>query len=179
MDIINRGFAGYNTDWGLPILKQLLPTVKEQADDPSKIQLMTIFFGANDSGLPIAKAHVPIERYKDNLTTMVNMIKDTNSEYYNPSIRLVLITPPPVDEVKWKERCENQGDELNRTNENARLYGEVVKQIAREHGIVAIDVWSHFMSLDRHLSEFQVDGLHLNDKGNQVRKGWSHIKELF
>lgn len=47
VDIINRGYSGYNTPWALPLLDHIFP-----AEITGKVQLATVFFGANDATLP-------------------------------------------------------------------------------------------------------------------------------
>jgi lysophospholipase L1-like esterase len=172
MDVLNRGFSGYNTDWALPILKQLLPTVKAQKEQASSIQLVTIFFGANDGSLPFCPQHVPVDRYKSNTKAMIDMVRNTDSIYYNPKMRIILITPPPVNEVQWEKHCESQGNKLNRTNASVRKYVDCIKDIGRETNIPVADIWSEIMDdvdqNNRDLSEFLLDGVHLNANGYQV-----------
>ena len=45
VDVINRGYSGYNSRWATHLLSHVFP-----ADAP--IQLATVFFGANDATLP-------------------------------------------------------------------------------------------------------------------------------
>ncbi|XP_026008349.1 isoamyl acetate-hydrolyzing esterase 1 homolog [Astatotilapia calliptera] len=47
-DVINRGLSGYNSRWGKIVLPRLI-NPENSAD--SKIEAVTIFFGANDSAL--------------------------------------------------------------------------------------------------------------------------------
>ncbi|CEG65904.1 hypothetical protein RMATCC62417_02586 [Rhizopus microsporus] len=172
MDIINRGFSRYNTDWSLPILKQILPTIEDQARSKASIPLMTIFFGANDAALYPSPQHVPVDKYKSNIKEMVNLIKNPQSEFYNPKMRLILITPPPLYEPLWKKRCEERGDPMNRTNESAKIYAEALKETAKELNVVVIDLWTAIMSASEQnkqdLSYFLSDGLHLTDKGYKI-----------
>ncbi|KAI8984074.1 SGNH hydrolase [Mycotypha africana] len=176
VDVLNRGFSGYNTDWALPILYQLLPTVKEQKSEACSIQLMTIFFGANDAALPFSPQHVPLARFKANLREMVDIIINPASRFYNPNMRLILITPPPINEDQWKKRCEDQGDRLNRTNVAAREYAECVKDVGRECGVPVADIWTRIMDKAHEkqqviggshpgLANYLLDGLHLNASG--------------
>ncbi|KAI7897612.1 SGNH hydrolase-type esterase domain-containing protein [Cokeromyces recurvatus] len=172
VDVINRGFSGYNTDWALPILRQLLPTVKEQEAQACRIHLMTIFFGANDAALPMSPQHVPLDRFESNLLAMIDLVRSPASRFYNPTLRLILITPPPINEVQWKKRCEEQGDVLNRTNEAASRYAECVRQVGQRADVVVADIWTRIMKKTaegegRDLSEFMLDGLHLNRNGYQ------------
>lgn len=174
MDILNRGFSGYNTDWALPILKQLLPSIREQKEQANSIPLMTIFFGANDAALPFSPQHVPLERYKSNTKAMIDLVRNPESPFYNPKIRIILITPPPINEVQWEKRCSEQGDKLNRTNKAARAYADCIMEIGRETNIPVADIWTEIMDkVDQHnrqLSDFLLDGLHLNANGYKVTK---------
>ncbi|KAL7321540.1 isoamyl acetate-hydrolyzing esterase [Mucor circinelloides] len=169
LDVINRGFSGYNTDWALPILRQLLPTHKEQQDQACSIPLMTIFFGANDAALPGSPQHVPLDRFKQNTKEMIDLVKNPQSRYYNPKLRLILITPPPINEAQWGKKCEQDGGKLNRTNEAARSYAECISDIGRETNTPVADIWSRLMDKvhqeQRDLSDFLLDGLHLNANG--------------
>ncbi|OBZ84249.1 Isoamyl acetate-hydrolyzing esterase 1 [Choanephora cucurbitarum] len=170
-DVLNRGFSGYNTDWSLPILRQLLPTKKAQTEESCSIQLMSIFFGANDAALPITGQHVPLDRYKTNLKTMIDLVKDPASDFYNPKMRLILITPPPVNEVQWVEHCKERGEELNRFNHLAQEYAECVVGLGKEVQVPVVNLWSIIMDKVKQgsdLSEFFVDGLHLNANGYQA-----------
>eukprot|EP00879_Flechtneria_rotunda_P030337 GHRR01032960.1.p1 GENE.GHRR01032960.1~~GHRR01032960.1.p1 ORF type:complete len:103 (+),score=28.19 GHRR01032960.1:867-1175(+) len=47
VDVVNRGFGGYNTRWGVKLLEQVLQEVKGR-----QVALMTIWFGANDAAIP-------------------------------------------------------------------------------------------------------------------------------
>ena len=53
VDVLNRGYSGYNTRWA----QHLLPRVFPKAQQPPK--LVTIFFGANDAALPDRSRCVP------------------------------------------------------------------------------------------------------------------------
>jgi lysophospholipase L1-like esterase len=179
----------------LPILRQILPTVEDQKTSKNRISLITIFFGANDAALPFAYQHVPITRFTENLSEMFNMIQNPNSQFYNPNAKIILITQPPVNEVQWKKRCDENGDPMNRTAEVAKAYAEAAREIAGQHQVPVCDLWTELMQLvgedvvngkeeyvdvasktcyadeksyKHDLSEFLLDGLHLNSNGNKV-----------
>lgn len=153
----------------MPILRQLLPTHKEQQDQACSIPLMTIFFGANDGALPFSPQHVPLDRFKQNTKEMIDLVRNPQSRYYNPKLRLILITPPPINEAQWGKLCERDGLALNRTNESARTYAECISEIGRETSVPVADIWSRIMDKahqeKRDLSHFLLDGLHLNENG--------------
>ncbi|KAH8554455.1 SGNH hydrolase-type esterase domain-containing protein [Umbelopsis sp. PMI_123] len=180
-DVLNRGFSGYTSRWALPIFKQLLPETLDESQR-AKIRLMTVFFGANDASEPWGTQHVPIDEYADNLSKIVQGIQNYSSE-----TRVIVIAPPPLNEVQWKARCEEGGGVLDRSNERAKAYSEAAKDVARKHNVPYIDLWTEIMKLvtdsgsadeptdftgdkehNRDLSEFLYDGLHLGAAGCQV-----------
>ncbi|KAI8146834.1 transferase [Fennellomyces sp. T-0311] len=106
---------------------------------------------------------------------MISMAKSPDSPSYNPELRLILITPPPLNEVQWKKRCEDQGGELNRTWEYSRDYAQAVRDVAQERGVVVADLWKRLMSFGKdRLDLYLLDGLHLNANGNRP-----HIEPTF
>ncbi|RHZ65264.1 hypothetical protein Glove_318g14 [Diversispora epigaea] len=159
-DVYNRGFSGYNTEWAKIILKQLLPEHKSNNSDGPKIVLLTIFFGANDAALPISKQHVELDRYKQNLIEMVQMVKQSDS-----SIRIVLITPPPLDEEVWK---------VERNSETTKQYALTCAQVAEELCIPVVNLWKIITDSvnDKNsgltLKDYLSDGLHLDSLGNEI-----------
>jgi lysophospholipase L1-like esterase len=104
---------------------------------------------------------------------MIELVKNPDSIYYNPKMRIILITPPPLNEIQWSKRCEEQGGKLNRTNESARKYADCIVEIGRENDVAVADIWTEIMDKvdqeNRDLSEFFLDGLHLNSNGYNVR----------
>jgi len=60
--------------------------------------------------------------------------------------RIILITPPPVDEYRLEESDKEKGvHEIRRTAEHTKLYADVCREIGLEHGVVVLDLWSIFM----------------------------------
>ena len=46
VDVINRGYFGYNTRWAKHLLQTVFPA------DQARVTLVTLFWGANDAALP-------------------------------------------------------------------------------------------------------------------------------
>lgn len=99
---------------------------------------------------------------------------------------------------------------MNRTAEVAKAYAEAAREIAGQHKIPVCDLWTELMQLvgeetqlngedevievasktcyadekscKRELSDFLLDGLHLNSNGNQVcasiLDGFAHFREM-
>ena len=73
VDVVLRGYSGYNTRWALKVLDKVFPRV--EGGEPLAV---TVFFGANDACLPdryAAFQHVPLHEYMHNLHSIVSFLK--------------------------------------------------------------------------------------------------------
>ncbi|GAA5983446.1 hypothetical protein JCM5350_007653 [Sporobolomyces pararoseus] len=170
LDVMNRGLSGYNTAWGLPVIKQWLPRVGERLP---KIRMLFIWFGANDAALPTSPQHVTIDDFKKNLVTILDLVRSPDSPYYSPSTIPILITPPPVDAaVRNNELTSRVPPRVpDRDSEMTRQYAGAVREVAQKEEIHVVDVWTAIDEkakeaggLDKYLS----DGLHLTGAGYEV-----------
>merc|ERR1711981_1285782 len=71
IDIINRGYSGYNTKHIHLNLDKIFPAQFQASISPNKIAFMTIFLGANDACLPETVdgkqvQHASVEDYSQN-----------------------------------------------------------------------------------------------------------------
>ncbi|KAJ4840209.1 hypothetical protein Tsubulata_002962 [Turnera subulata] len=166
-DVLVRGYGGYNTRWALFLLHHIFPldsSIKAPA-------ATTVFFGANDAALQgrnNERQHVPVEEYKDNLQKIVQHLKKAS-----PTMLVVLITPPPVDEEGRMEFARSQYGEKamtqpERTNEMAGVYARQCVELAKELGVCSIDIWSKMQETEGWQKKFLSDGLHLTPEGNAV-----------
>lgn len=127
----------------------------------------TVFLGANDAALPGERQHVPKEEYAENLTKIIQLIRENSQTKGDEDFPVVVITPPPVDSETWKQAL-GMYDYYDRTNEIARAYGVAAKAVAKNMNCKCLDTWELLEGEDiqkygQHLS----DGLHLNDSGNR------------
>jgi len=124
VDIINRGYSGYNTRWAL----HLLPQIFNENSFPS-VKLITIWFGANDASLVTknARQHVPLDEYEENLVKIVNHLSQLKSTTNSGHPFIILVTPPPIDEKAWlKTMSEKYGStEVNRINSQTGKYRRI------------------------------------------------------
>ncbi|XP_078428361.1 GDSL esterase/lipase At5g62930-like [Wolffia australiana] len=163
-DIIIRGYGGYNTRWAKYLLGHVFPS-----DDKQPPVAATIFFGANDAALlerHSERQHVPLEEYKDNLRLIVQYLKNLS-----PSMRVVLITPPPVDEDgRMKFARSKYGAKVmelpERTNKVTGLYAKECVSLASILRVPCIDLWSQMQLTDGWEDKYLRDGLHLTEEGN-------------
>lgn len=102
-----------------------------------------LFFGANDACLPGTSTgqHVPMDRYIQNLKALL-----AHSSIKEHEPRLILVTPPPVDEYQLEEaglECGNT--EIRRTAEHTKKYADACRMVGAELCLAVVDLWSIFM----------------------------------
>ncbi|EGP89416.1 unnamed protein product [Zymoseptoria tritici ST99CH_3D1] len=185
LDVVNRGLSGYNSRQALQIVPRALPSPSQ-----ARVRFLAIFFGANDARLPDTpggpQQHVPLDEYTANLKSIVNHPVVLAHE----GVKLILITPPPVDErmclANDKANDPSYPDVIKRKADITAKYAAAVRDIGREEGIKVIDFWSALilhsggsvedavptgsMELPRNvkLQAFLRDGLHLSPAGYRV-----------
>merc|ERR1719491_2312551 len=169
--VLNGGFAGYNTRFGLDVLPRLF----DSHDNGTHTTLFwTVFFGANDGTLPGERQHVPLGEYGDNIKSMVHMIRNKSNVESNtnnisdPTFPIILITPPPVDVSMWDAFClQNFGEKRGkRCNEHVYKYALKLKEIGNELNCSVLDLFEAFDGYDKR--KLLCDGLHLNTLGNRL-----------
>ncbi|KAL1560308.1 GDSL esterase/lipase-like protein [Salvia divinorum] len=159
-DVVLRGYSGYNTRWALKVIQKVFPAA---GDAPLAV---TVFFGANDAALPDRDSgfqHVPLDEYKQNLLAIVAYFKKQW-----PSARIILITPPPVDDNArlLYPFVEKPSGRPERTNEAAGQYAKQCLDVAAECGLPAIPLCEKMQQLPD-WKPLLSDGLHLSQKGNK------------
>lgn len=161
-DVVLRGYSGYNTRWAARVAGRAVASIA------SPVSAVTVFFGANDAALPdraCALQHVPLAEYKDNLRAIFALLKKRW-----PSVVVILITPPPVDEdgrLRYPYAHDFSGLP-ERTNAAAAGYARACVEVARQCGLRAIDIWSRMQRFPGWEKSFLRDGLHLTPRGNRV-----------
>ncbi|KAI3439995.1 SGNH_hydro domain-containing protein [Psidium guajava] len=166
VDVVLRGYSGYNTRWALKVLDKVFPAATGCGGEPPLA--ITVFFGANDACLPdrcSAFQHVPLNEYRQNLRSIVSIFKKRW-----PKTQILLISPPPIDEdarLKFPY-VENPMGMPERTNEAARAYAEVCVLVAAECGIPVVDLWTKMQRLPDWEKACLSDGLHLTQTGNKI-----------
>ncbi|KAH9999127.1 GDSL Lipase/Acylhydrolase [Russula vinacea] len=167
LDVLNRGFSGYNTDWALPVWEQIITKRGEVQPHTPRVRLLTIWFGANDACLPGFTQHVPLSRFSENLATMVRAIRAPESQWYSPETRVLLITPPPI-------HIPSMGVDMQpmRTFDVTKAYAEEVKKVGEAENVPVVDVWTVIWEAAGKSKEtvkgFLTDGLHLGKAGYEV-----------
>ncbi|KAF5566336.1 GDSL lipase acylhydrolase family [Fusarium napiforme] len=163
LDVVNRGFAGWNTEYVLRYLPKIIP---KPTDSSPNLEYLVVLLGANDAIVPHPEAtrNVPVDQYKENLTQIIN---HEHVKAHSPKI--LLVTPPPVDE----DKLTSLGNEP-RTVAHSALYAEAVRQVSREHPeVILIDLWNAITNAPSGLSgsnfnHLFTDGLHLSGEGYRL-----------
>ncbi|KDR81821.1 hypothetical protein GALMADRAFT_240048 [Galerina marginata CBS 339.88] len=172
LDVLNRGLSGYNTEWGIPVFEQCI--AKSRDTFAPKVRMLVIWFGANDACILPSPQHVPLPKFSANLKHMVSLIKSPTSQYYSPSTRIILISPPPVNTLVRRADLEarNPPLKLDREFEVTRAYAEAAQKVAKEEGVGYVDVWTALWEAagkeEKGLEKVLSDGLHLNAEGYRV-----------
>jgi len=139
LDIIARGFSGYNTEQALRVFPHCIPKPSS-----SKMRAITIWLGANDARLPdtgVPAQTVPLDTYKNNLRTLA-----THSSVKEHNPKIILITPPPVNEYALEVHDRAKGINFpRRVADNTARYADAVREIGKELQLPVVDVWSAFM----------------------------------
>jgi len=183
VDVYNRGFGGYNTDWFLQYLQT--PEGKHDIWDlrghtNDSVKLVTIFFGANDASDETLnlRHHVPLERFEQNLRTIANLCR----ENFGHDVRMIFITPPPVyhkSRIQYQIQrygAEKATGKLERTLELSGLYADVVCKVAKDLHVPCLHLWKQMqdespptdssLDEDQPWGQYLNDGLHLSQLGN-------------
>jgi len=167
LDVLNRGFSGYNTDWALPVWEQIIAKHKDVQPHTPRVRLLTIWFGANDAALPGFRQHVPISRFSENLATMVRAIRTPESPWYSPETKIFLITPPPIHVPSMRADMQP-----SREFDNTKAYADEVKKVGEAEGVPVVDAWTGVWEAagkDREaVKAFLTDGLHMGKAGYEV-----------
>ncbi|OCK78432.1 SGNH hydrolase [Lepidopterella palustris CBS 459.81] len=178
LDVVNRGFSGYNTDQAVDVLPMIIP-----APEYARIRFLMVFFGANDASIPEAlnKQHVPLARYRENLLRIV-----THPAIVAHKPRVILVTPPPVNEhLQWIRDKARGFERVSRTAVATKSYADAVCELGKELGIPVLNLWKTFISKtgwkieepipgsmeineNSILEDLMHDGLHFNPAGYRI-----------
>ncbi|WVQ84688.1 hypothetical protein IAT38_006843 [Cryptococcus sp. DSM 104549] len=177
LDIINRGFSGYNSLWARCLLDDIFAKKGEPAP---VVRLVTILLGTNDAVLPHLKETNPLSQYRDDLTYMLESLTSPTSPYATADtpggLNIALITPPPICIPQFSAERFN-----TRTLERAKEYADAVRELGdvwkekakgEKWKLEVLDLWEGIEKaaggLGDGLADFFVDGVHLSTEGYAI-----------
>ena len=168
-DMLNRGMSGYNSRWYLRYADE-----NNIWDEPGKVALVTIFFGANDAAKKECepKVHVPLPEYKTNIEKLVDKAKESY-----PNAKVIIIAPPPIHpEQRLAYQKKRYGDKatgiLERTSEIAGTYAAACREVAKTKEVPCVDLFTAMRTAKENTDEddvgrFFYDGLHFSKTGDK------------
>ncbi|KAK9413536.1 putative Isoamyl acetate-hydrolyzing esterase [Seiridium unicorne] len=109
----------------------------------AKARILTILFGANDATSETASndSHVPLGQYTENLKAILS-----HPMIATQACRVLLITPPPIDEHQYEIKDINTGHPgLTRFSHLAKGYAAACIQVGESMGVPVLDLWSCLM----------------------------------
>ena len=127
VDIINRGFSGWNTDLLVNIMENDFEQTFLQPTQSWNQPVLVIFtMGANDACFADSptQQHVPVERYTENIKEMISIMK---KKMVSSRIDIILTTPPPMNATQWNQTSGPQGG--FRDNKHTAMYAQAVREI--------------------------------------------------
>lgn len=145
VDIVCRGYGGYNSDHGALILPKIL--------ESEKFKLMTLFFGTNDAFA--TKQGIPLSKYSENIDQMVKLAKSHH-------IKVIVISPAVHNPAKLAE-----GEPYCPPGANEK-YMMAAKAVAEANDVGFIDLYTKVRDSDQSLDELIFDGIHLSKKGYKI-----------
>ncbi|CAL8105350.1 unnamed protein product [Calicophoron daubneyi] len=156
LDVIGRGFSGYNTRMCKPLVPLLFPN----SASVENCRMLSIFFGANDAS--IAEQHVPVEEFKTNLQWMIQYFQGLGL----PTKSLMIISLPPVDEARYGGRQIAEGLPVSRLLKNCVIYANAAKEVAGAAKVTFVNIFEAMVA-QKNWPELLIDGLHFSRKGSE------------
>ena len=155
LDVINRGFSGYNSEHVRYFLKEIIDEF-----DVKSIAGMTILLGTNDSqNKSNTIQHVPLDRYKENMKAILTYLINVGVE----AKRIILISPPKIDDKKIQQVI---GVGNTFSDDSVKEYAQVCRDIVSDLGVLFLDLYKAMEDEgDEKFKEYLSDGLHFSHKG--------------
>lgn len=168
LDIVTRGFSGYNTNHAVVTLREVL---KADNAESGVVKLIVIFMGTNDAAFNFQG--VPIDNYKANLQTLVEIAKSYD-------IKVILVGPALHGRAECLAASESQGLDPNFSDTVAtRKYADAAAGVAAANEVPFLDLWYTFQKYGGWstedliankipLGELLYDGIHFSPKAYEI-----------
>lgn len=157
LDVLHRGYAGYNSRWARPVLRDILA-----AHAPGDIAVATLFFGANDActGSPQA---VPLPEFTENMRGLVQQLRAHGA-------RPVLVGLGLFDREMWERaKPEQLARGFVRSSARQAEYDAALRQLAQDERVPFVDLQRLFT--EHGGADYRVllaDGLHFSAEGYRI-----------
>jgi lysophospholipase L1-like esterase len=165
--VINAGVGGHNTDMAR---RRFQKDVLAREPDVVIIQ-----FGINDAAVdvwrkpPATKPRVSLARYEANLMHFVKTLKARDT-------KVILMTPNPM---RWTPRLRQlygkppyKAADADGFNVLLNNYAAAVRRIGESQKVPVADVYAAFQAydqrVDQSMDDLLLDGMHPNNRGQQI-----------
>jgi lysophospholipase L1-like esterase len=154
LDVINRGFSGYNSKHIRYFLKDIFDEF-----DIGSITGVTILLGTNDStNKTNTLLHVPLDKYKENMKAIINYLISIGVK----ANKIILISPPRIDEEAVYQII---GENNTYYDSLVKDYAQVCRDIEGDLGVLFVDI-NKAMNDDKY-KEYFYDGVHFSKSGSE------------
>ena len=178
MDVVLRGYSGYNSRFAV----EILPPILQGLDN---VKLMYIFFGTNDANMYTdkigRKQATTIEEYLENIAECIDYAKGRG-------IKVIVVGPALHDANLSYDYFKQRNPERNITGPSSspmrnREYSQAAKAVATQKNVPFLDLWLRFQEalgylIDQldynnwkdcpNLSKWLVDGVHFSNEGYRL-----------
>lgn len=141
LDVLDRGFSGYNSEHARLILPQIL---EAELNSKSEIKLMTIFFGTND-GLNTFQ-HVPLPRYIENMEFSIGLAQERK-------IKTIIIGPGLHESRMYTDKPLT-------SNKIYREINDELGKLCSKLDVPFVDTWKQFQKDSGYSEEDIINGNH-------------------
>jgi lysophospholipase L1-like esterase len=117
--------------------------------------------GLHDTKTSDVKLQVPIERYQENLLSILNVVKQKN-------IKTIWVRTTPANEktTHWEP------EEIRRRQDDIDLYNKVADEVMAENNIPVIDLHQFTLNLGPDIYLNKVDSVHFNEQAAQLQASY-------
>jgi lysophospholipase L1-like esterase len=117
--------------------------------------------GLHDTKASDGKLQVPIEKYRENLLSILNIVKQKN-------IKTIWVRTTPANEktTHWEP------EEIRQRQDDIDLYNKVADEVMAENKIPIIDLHQFTLNLDPDIYLNKVDSVHFNEQAAQLQAGY-------
>jgi lysophospholipase L1-like esterase len=172
LDVINRGYGGYNSRWDAIVFEQTFPTrAQREAQSLPCIRLLTIWLGTNDCVEEGRPQYVSPADFQLELAKIISITRERS-----PETRIILITPGPQQIARLERNFYLPHDppiKIDRSNAQAELYVKATIELGTKEGVPVVNIWDPLWEAagsrdENALERYYSDGLHLAAPGYKV-----------
>ncbi|ODV60024.1 SGNH hydrolase, partial [Ascoidea rubescens DSM 1968] len=155
LDIVQRGFGGYNTSH----ISLLLESLLNNDEFVKNLKLIIISGGTNDASTQ-DNAYLSLKDVRSNFVKMIKLIKEKN-------INLIIIGSPVYFPEIFSKMCyEDVQKGYNLDNDLVLQYHNQARELCEQNDIPFLDLRS--IMIDNYNSTLTSDGLHLSGYGQYL-----------